>query len=538
MKKLISLIKACMTSDMSLFKIKNNNQSKRNRVLLPIFLFIMVFFSIWSYANMIIEPLTKIHLEYVLLSIFVLFTFILTLVEGIYKSSNLLFNCKDDNLLLSLPIKRRTVLFIRVFKFYVFELIYNTMFMAPAMITYIRYVKVTPSYYPVSIIMLLLLPIIPIVLSIIIGMLLSATSTKFKYKNIAQIILTTIILLFVFYISFNLENVVKDLALKATSINDLITRLYYPAGAYVKMITNFDILDLLLFIIINISLFALSIYLLGNTYFKVNSCAKAVKTNHNHHNNYKIKTNKVIPSLIKKEFTKFISSPVFVTNAGFGLVLFVLGCIILPIKFESLTTAIATIEPSVSIETIKSNIPVILFGLICTSSLLSSITSSMISLEYKSFNILKSLPVKPYTIILSKIYTAVIIMLPFILIGDIITFINFKFTFIQIVLIIISSIIIPLVAETLGIIINIKYPKMDAENDTQVVKQSMSSMVAVMLGMLLTFITIYSLAICLNNNMNIDLIILLGLIVYTLIYIILLIYLNNKSIKEFNLINC
>ena len=129
-------------------------------------------------------------------------------------------------------------------------------------------------------------------------------------------------------------------------------------------------------------------------------------------------------------------------------------------------------------------------------------------------------------------------MLPFILIGDIITFINFKFTFIQIVLIIISSIIIPLVAETLGIIINIKYPKMDAENDTQVVKQSMSSMVAVMLGMLLTFITIYSLAICLNNNMNIDLIILLGLIVYTLIYIILLIYLNNKSIKEFNLINC
>ena len=479
MKKLISLIKACMTSDMSLFKIKNNNQSKRSRVILPIFLFIMVFFSIWSYANMIIEPLTKIHLEYVLLSLFVLFTFILTLVEGIYKSSNLLFNCKDDNLLLSLPIKRRTVLFIRVFKFYVFELIYNTMFMAPAMIAYIRYVKVTPSYYPVSIIMLLLLPIIP-----------------------------------------------------------LITRLYYPAGAYVKMITNFDILDLLLFIIINISLFVLSIYLLGNTYFKVNSRAKTVKTNHNHHNIYKIKTNKVIPSLIKKEFTKFISSPVFVTNAGFGLVLFVLGCIILPIKFESLTNAIVTIEPSVSIETIKSYIPVILFGLICTSSLLSSITSSMISLEYKSFNILKSLPVKPYTIILSKVYTAVIIMLPFIIIGDIITFINFKFTFIQIVLIIISSIIIPLVAETLGIIINIKYPKMDAENDTQVVKQSMSSMVAVMLGMLLTFITIYSLVTCLTNNMNIDLIILLGLLIYTIIYIILLIYLNKKSIKEFNLINC
>ena len=536
MKKLISLIKACMTTDMSLFKIKSQKQTKKSRMLLPIFLFIMVFFSIWSYANMFMEPLNKIHLEYILLSLFVIITFFLTLLEGIYKSSNLLFNCKDDNLLLSLPIKRRTVLFIRVFKFYVFELLYNTMFLAPAMITYIRYVKVTPTYYLVSIIMLFLLPIIPIVISVVIGMLLSKASSKFKYKNIAQIILTTILLLIVFYGSFNLENVVKDLALKATSINDLIIKLYYPAGAYVKLVTNFNIIDLLIFIVINISLFILSIYLLGNIYFKINSHTKTVKVT-SKNNDYKIKTKKVIPALIKKETTKFISSPVFVTNAGFGLVLFILGCIMLPIKFYTLASAIIMEEPSLTPETLRSYIPVILFGFICASSLLSSITSSMISLEYKSFNILKSLPIKPYTIIISKVLTAVIIMLPFIFIGDIITFINFKFTFLEIIIIILSSIILPLVAETIGIIINIKYPKMDAENDTQVVKQSMSSMVATMLGTFMTFINLYVLVICLTNNINTNLVLLLGLLFYVLVYIVLLIYLNKKSVKEFNLIN-
>ena len=51
---------------------------------------------------------------------------------------------------------------------------------------------------------------------------------------------------------------------------------------------------------------------------------------------------------------------------------------------------------------------------------MKSITSSMISLEGKTFSILKSLPVKPYTIIKSKILTAVLIMIPCILIGDII----------------------------------------------------------------------------------------------------------------------
>ena len=33
----------------------------------------------------------------------------MTIIEGVYKAGPLLFNCRDDQLLLSLPIKRRTV---------------------------------------------------------------------------------------------------------------------------------------------------------------------------------------------------------------------------------------------------------------------------------------------------------------------------------------------------------------------------------------------------------------------------------------------
>ena len=38
----------------------------------------------------------------------------LQIMEGIYKTSSLLFNCKDDNLLFSLPIKRSEVLLDRI----------------------------------------------------------------------------------------------------------------------------------------------------------------------------------------------------------------------------------------------------------------------------------------------------------------------------------------------------------------------------------------------------------------------------------------
>lgn len=536
MKKIISLIKACMTDNMSLFKIKNNKGSKASKIILPIFLFIICFFYIWSYANIFMEPLTKIHLEYILLSIFVFFTFILTLVEGIYKSSTLLFNCKDDNLLFSLPIKKSTVLFVRIFKFYVFELLYNSLFILPAMIVYIRYVHVGISYYIVSLFMLLLLPIIPIIISCLIGGLISITSSKFKYKNIAQILFTTILLLIILYVSFNLQNIIKNIATNASSINEIITKIYYPAGAYVKMITNFNIIDLLLFIFINISLFILTIVILSKRYFKTNSKVKEVHTT-SKNTNYIIKYNKPIISLIKKELSKFSSSPVFVTNAGFGLVLFIIGCILLVFKFDSVINSISSNGLEININDIKSYLPIILFGFICFTSFTTSITSSMISLEGKSFNILKSLPIKPFTIILSKVITAILIMIPLILIGDTIVFIKFNFNILEMLMIIIASILLPLISETLGILVNLKYPKMNAENDTEVVKQSMSSMVSVFAGMVLSGFTIFILVTLVKNNMPNSLILLLSNLFYVIIYILLLIYMNKVSVKEFNSIN-
>ena len=536
MKKYISLIKACMTENMALFKISNKNQSERTKKVLPIFLFILMFFSVWSYANIIMEPLVKINLEFVLLTLFVIITALLTLIEGIYKSSTLLFNCKDDDLLFSLPIKKSTVLFVRMFKFYVFEVIYNSLFLLPAMVVYIRYVSVDTTFYIVSIIALLALPIIPIVISCIIGAVISATSSKFKFKNFAQIIITTIFLLGIFYLSFNIEGMLKNLADNATSINDFITKLYYPAGAYIKLVTEFNIVDLLIFMGINIAIFAVTIIALGSIYFRINSNVKATK-NVSKHTQYKIKARRPMASLMRKEFRKFISSPVFITNAGFGLVLYIVICAGINLKIDSIIEPLANQGLTVTLEQIYSYIPVILFGILCFSTLLTSITSSMISLDGKTFNILKSLPVKPSKIIRSKVYTAVVVMIPCLLIGDLIVFVKFNFTIIQILLIIAASIILPLVAETLGILVNLKYPKMDAENDTEIVKQSMSSMVAIFLGMFLSGISIYGLYECIHHNLSIDLTLLLGVGIYTLMYIILLIHLNKNGVKEYNKIN-
>lgn len=540
MKKLISLIKACMTDNMRFFciKTKSKKKNKSTNKLIPIFLVSAIFISIWSYANMMMEPLRGINLEFVLLSLFALFTSLFVLIEGIYKASSLLFNCKDDNLLFSLPIKRSTVLFIRIFKFYIFELFFNILFLLPAIVVYVSYIHPNITFYIVSLIALILFPIIPIVVSCIIGGIISITSSKFKLKNLAQICITMIFLLIVMYVSFNLQNVIKNIAQNASSINDIITKLYYPVGAYIKLITNFNIKDLALFIIIHLVVFIGMIFVLSKIYFKINSNVKSVKTLHNK-SEYTIKTRKPMLALIKKEFNRFVSTPVFVINSGFGLVFYIALCVLVSLKIESSLQMISGqgIDISFNVQDVIQYIPLIQFGLVCFASLMSSITCSMISLEGKSFSILKSLPIKPAKIVLSKVYAAVAIMIPFILIGDLIMFIRFKFSILEMVMILIASIILPLVSELIGIIVNLKYPKMDAENDTEVVKQSMSSFVAVFAGMILLGVTIFLLVKAVQFNIQNSLIILIGLLAYTLIYIILLLYLKRKGVKEFNSIN-
>ena len=533
MKKFFSLIKASMTEGMNLFKVSTKNKNTFTKILLPLILTIVLMGAMYSYSELIMNELQSVNMEFVLLTLFIILTSIMTLIEGIYKSGNLLFNCKDDNLLLSLPIKRSTILFIRVFKFYVFELLYNSIFLLPAMIVYARYIKPDIMYYIVSFIGLLLFPIIPILVSCLVGTFITFVASKFKGKNLVQTLITVIFLLGIMYFSYNSENLVTNIAQNAASINDFITKLYYPAGAYIELVTKFNLLKLLEFIFVNLVVFIVSIILIGRVYFNINSSVKSIKTKKSR-KKYKIKTSTPIKALIKKEFSRFINSTVFVTNAGFGLVLFVLGSILITVKFDSIADMLIKNELTIDLEYIKSCMPVILFGFICFTSFMTSITSSMISLEGKSFNILKSLPIKPYKIIKAKILTAILIMLPCILIGNIIVFIRFKFDLVSIILILLASILLPLIAETIGIIINLKYPRMDAKNDTEVVKQSMSSSISVFIGMAIIGITIFLLFKAVNANIPNNIIMIIFIIVYTIIYSWLTIFLHKTCDKSFD----
>ena len=285
-------------------------------------------------------------------------------------------------------------------------------------------------------------------------------------------------------------------------------------------------------IVLIIIIFVIAIFILSKFYFKINSRLKGVTTTK------KTKISKLIIerrsstySLVKKELNAFFKTPVFIVNAGFALVLYLLGAIVISLKFNSFVTVLEGME--ISRNTITNNLSIIVFMLISFAAYMTSITNAVISLEGKNISILKSLPIKTKTILMSKIYAGLVITTPVFFVGDIILFIKFKISIIESLLLIILSILIPLVSHFIGILINLKYPKLDWESTAEVVKQSASSFIAVMIGMVLLIIT-FTIVTNVIDVFNSTLILLIAIFIYVIINIILYLSLINKGVKEFN----
>ena len=185
------------------------------------------------------------------------------------------------------------------------------------------------------------------------------------------------------------------------------------------------------------------------------------------------------------------------------------------------------------VKILDSYLSVFIFVLISFAAFMTSITNSVISLEGKNINILKSIPINTKTILMSKVYAALLITTIPIIIGDIILFIRFRLSIIEMLLLLVLSILIPLVSHFIGLIMNLKYPKLDFENSSEVVKQSTSSFLSVLIGMLLLLgsVLLISKLIELVNPVTL-LLIFLG--AYLFIDIVLYLYLIKVSVKEFN----
>lgn len=476
--KFRSLIKASMTEGMDIFNMRKGGKGVK------IFVAVAIFVAFFGWAASMMIPLKAVGSEEAILAMAVAVTSLITLIEGIYKSGSLLFNCRDDDMLLSLPLPRSRIVALRIFKFYVFELIFNSLYLVPVILAYALFAQPGLWFFPVSIVMVILLPVIPIVISCVIGALIAAFASRLKKRNLMSTILAFVFMLAGMAFSFKASDWTRNIGDYAGGISSAINNIYYPARVYTELTLQFDLGKLAVFVLIHMVVIAATIAFIAKIYFRINSRVKTVRTNAKQEKVvFAQKPRKPIFALIKKELNRFFSTPVFVTNAGFGLILFLIGVGLICWKFNDLAPAFENQEVPITLDVVRNYLPFATFALMSFCSMMSFMTAAMVSLEGGAFNLTKTLPIDAKKILMAKVGASLVVVWPPILIGIVAMIVRFQFGILESLLLIVAGVVLPLVVELFGILTNLKHAKFDAENDTEIVKQSTSIMIATFAGL-------------------------------------------------------
>lgn len=482
MNKFLLLLKINLKSILDPSRILSNqyNKSKKRQIptLLMMFLLVVSLFVLaCSYIFMFAMELNKVNMIELILPIGLIMTSCIILFTTIYQTQSYLFNIKDMDFLLSIPVSRYSVMLSKITTLYIESLLFSLFIFIPLGGVYIYYTELNYIFIFMMFIEWLFVPAIPLIISVIIGYIIGFISNKFRNKSIISIILSLLFFVAVMYGSFNMPNILNKFINKIQAVNgDMFMYVYYPSKTFTKALVNNDILALFQFIIISVIPYILFTYIMSMNYFKILSKFSESSAKSNYELKSLRKSNQIM-ALYKKEIKRYFSSTIYVLNTCIGMLMLLgMSVILLFSNQDSLAKLIEMPE-------IVNMMPMFTIAAMCLMISMTSTTCSSISTEGNNLWILKSMPVNINSIFISKIMVNLTIILPILYLSIILFSMKIQYTALQLIIAIVVPTILACLVSTFGLIVNLKLPKLDA-SDVAIVKQSASSLISMMGGML------------------------------------------------------
>lgn len=530
MKTFIEILKVQVFGIFSSQTISRKKKSKG--ILLLGLIFISLIYCSSLYSILIYQGLPsgqKFFMVYILFgaAFLILFIFSITLAQG------QLFAFKDFELMMTLPISRKVILISKISSFFILQFIYEIFFIGPVVLIYGIAESMGIAYYAIALVGAIFFALTPITLASMIALLVRKISGTGKYRNMITNAVTIILFVGIFFGSFffssNSEAMVGIESLYL--ILDYLRIFTAPAYYFAQACVNLSVLDLLISISINVLIFIVFVFSFNKLFIQTNSNVTVgykVK-------NFKLKEQAVqsqFLTLYIKELRKLFSNFMYMMNMTIGQ-LMLIGFGIYFTFFEQETIyEVLSIFASIGID-----VQNLLFGVIivaiCVFGHLCATASVSISLEGKHLWIIKSSPIRTTDIFLAKILVNVTVIIFTSLLALVFLGIAFKMNLLYIILGCVTIIGLSFFVGLFGLIVNVNYPKLNFDREIVVIKQSVSSFIGIMGGMIISILIACCFYYATKVNVS-SLIFVVGLTAFYLIADIgMWIYLKTTGVKKF-----
>ncbi len=459
-------------------KAKKGSKSRGKSIAFTaVIVFLMVYLVFYAglFSAVMAKAFLQIDALYLLPALMMTASCLMMLFTTIYKVKGTIFGFNDYDFLMSLPVKTSTLVLSRLTVLYSINIVVCLFLMLPAGAVYVYYAVPNISFYVGFILSLLFIPMVPIIVAAVIGLLIHLAASRFKQKNTANLIITLSLFMGIMFLSFKSNTFITNAIDIGPAIMKAVNRFYPLAAMYTNGVCKSDFLALFLFIFISAATFAAFAFIVGKKFKAINTLIAASRTT----SDYKISSLRVsspLKALYKREIKRYFSSANYVLNTGIGVVLFTMASIALIIMGADKLETMIKIPGIANIITKAGPIAMSFFVVMSCS------TACAISLEGKNLWIVKSLPVPIKSIFLSKLAVNLTLSIPAILINASIFAYIFNFDAEQTLLLYLVPLAYAFFTAFGGLALNLNFPNFTWSSEITVIKQSAAVMLAALLG--------------------------------------------------------
>ena len=417
--------------------------------------------------------------------LFFLTAFSMNLVIGIYRAKATIYRESDLDLVSAFPLSGVDIVASRVFRLYFDNLVIGAAVIIPAFLVYGIMAGCGALFFISIIPVCIISPILPTAIASWIGILFAAIISRNRHKVLTEVILALVIVIGSFAVSGVIsaktglgstsitvsekkkmdEQMKAEMAAALTEKMTGVEQAFPPFKLISEVLQNAEFVGILIYTLISIAVIVPTVMVIGKNFFGISRKLFSAR-NHKEYRMEELKKQSVITALVKKDAARYFSSGIYVSNT-----------IVNPVMALILAVALGFVDLNKIVESagklpveinVNNSIPFLLAVIYC----MMTITASSVSMEGKSWWIMRVLPIGTKEILGAKLLFNMIFMAPFYLVTEIIMLFTVNAGALERIWIIIIPGITIVFSILFGLFLNLKFPKFNWENEVEVVKQS------------------------------------------------------------------
>ncbi|MBR5232534.1 MAG: hypothetical protein IKW00_09870 [Clostridia bacterium] len=428
---------------------------------------------------LVCEPFMHLGLNWLYFALAGLLSVTLCLIGSIFFTQSLIFEAKDNELLLSMPVKPSAILFSRIGTLYLLNLGYSAIINLPCIVVWILMNGFDLMLTLRCVAFMLLLPLLPSALSCVVGFVIALITSRMRNKNIVSLLLSGMSMAAYFYFCFNSQELLTRLLKNGGELAAVIQKVLPPLYALGSAAAEGDILQSLIWIACCVLPMALVYALLSRSFITIATMKRGAKRI-----KYKAqKTRKasVFAALTVKEMRRYSADAMYLLNGGMGVLLSMILAVVLLIKRD----AIESIFGMFALTGVDFNqwTGALMCAALCMLAGMNMLSGASVSIEGEGLWLMQSLPLKAGEILLPKAAAHCVICLPAIILAGALSAFALSVNGITAAAMILLPCLVCIFISLFGVTLNLLFPRFDYASDLMAIKSGLSSGLTMLMGM-------------------------------------------------------